>query len=264
MSRGSGVRPSSAADELTRLEHQATLGRLASAMLHDISQPTSTALFLASAIARNIERLSAQIGASPSDPRELRRLKDELARLSEDLGLALTHLRDLVQDAKAIGRSNVALVSIDLNEVVTSACRLMRHALDSVSVRTELAPTLPKVSGNRSELVRVLINLIDNAAHAVEAEHTGAIVIRTHASDFEVVLEVEDNGHGIPEAERTQVFDPFFSTRSESGGMGLGLWVSSRIAKTHGGELCYEAADRGALFRLSIPLACTKAERRAL
>lgn len=224
-------------------------------MLHDLSQPASMALFLASAIERDVE-LVANAGGSSADSLELRRLLDDLKRSSKDLGAALGHLRAMLQRGKEIGRSRpVTLERLDLNEVVEYACRLMRHGIEGhAELRTDLGE-LPEISGNFTELTRVIVNLLDNAVRAVAGmDPLGVIAVRTFLVDGAVVLEVEDNGSGIPAVISTRVFDPFFSTRGEDGGLGLGLWVSSQIAESHGGSLGFgESRGSGALFRLSIP-----------
>jgi signal transduction histidine kinase len=239
--------------DLARLEHLASLGRLATAMLHDMSQPASMALFLVSLLERDLSRLGDALGECES--LEQRRLVEDLGTTSKDLGFTLDHLRSLLQQGKALGRDPApSMHSVSLSEVGERSLRLMRPALDGrCEVRVELGD-LPPVLGNFTELMRVVINLVDNAMRAVEGmQPLGVITIRTFTDGSEVVLEVEDNGSGIPAVISTRVFDPFVSTRG-SGGLGLGLWASSRIVEAHGGRLCFgEEREAGALFRLSIP-----------
>lgn len=244
--------------DLARLTHLASMGRLATAMLHDMSQPASMALFLASVLERDLRRLSEAMVQTGS--LEQRRLLDELGKTSGQLDVTLNHLRALITQGKDLGRSPLdALESVSLDEVAQRAIGLMRHALDgNAEVRVELANT-PPVSGNFTELTRVVINLVDNAVRAVEGmEPRGVIVVRTKVEAGEVVLEVEDNGSGIPAVISTRVFEPFVTTRG-GGGMGLGLWASHRIIEAHGGRLCFgEERETGALFRLSIPMAAAE------
>lgn len=241
--------------DLARLTHLASMGRLATAMLHDLSQPASMALFLASVLDRDLRRLGEALG--PTGSLEQRRLLEELGKSSSQLDITLNHLRALLQQGKDLGRGPAdATESVSLDDVADRAIVLMRHALDgSAEVRVELGRT-PTVCGNFTELVRVVINLVDNAVRAVEGmDPRGIITIRTKLEAGEVVLEVEDNGSGIPAVISTRVFEPFVTTRGE-GGMGLGLWASHRIVEAHGGRLCFgEERESGALFRLSIPAA---------
>jgi signal transduction histidine kinase len=245
--------------DIARLEQLARFGRLAAAMLHDMSQPASMAMFLASVIERDVELVAKQSGAA-ADSLELRRLVDELRKSSKDLGVALGHLRAMLQRGKEIGRTRpVTLEHLDLNDVVEYACKLTRHSFDGQAELKQELGQLPAISGNFTELTRVLVNLLDNAARAVAGmDPMGVVTVRSFVSDGDVVLEVEDNGSGISPVISTRVFDPFFSTRGEDG-VGLGLWVSSQIAEAHGGVLGFgETRESGALFRLSIPSACAE------
>lgn len=216
------------------------------------------ALFLVSMLERDLSRLTQALGGSES--LDQRRLVDELGTTSKDLGLTLNHLRALLQQGKDLGREPVpSMQSVSLTEVGERALRLMRPALDGrCEVRVDFAD-LPAVLGNFTELMRVVINLLDNAVRAVDGmQPLGVVTVRTFTEGAEVVLEVEDNGSGIPAVISTRVFDPFVSTRG-SGGLGLGLWASFRIVDAHGGRLCFgEERDAGALFRLSIPVAAAE------
>jgi len=96
------------------------------------------------------------------------------------------------------------------------------------------------------------VNLLINALDAMAERKDALLIVRIRSEPGFAFVEVEDNGPGIPPRLRTRIFEPFFSTKGEKGN-GLGLWISSEIARSHGGELTAHAGERGALFRLALP-----------
>jgi C4-dicarboxylate-specific signal transduction histidine kinase len=122
-----------------------------------------------------------------------------------------------------------------------------------VTLSREYAPDVPLVSCQPTMLGQVLVNLLINALDAMAGQQAACLIVRTHTQPGYAYVEVEDSGPGIPEALRTRIFEPFFSTKGEAGN-GLGLWISSEIARMHGGELVALAGAKGALFQLSFPV----------
>jgi two-component system C4-dicarboxylate transport sensor histidine kinase DctB len=121
-------------------------------------------------------------------------------------------------------------------------------------VRLALAE-IPAVRGNADRLVQVVLNLVVNARQALAGTPDARIEIETHASASEALLEVRDNGPGIPESVLDRVFDPFFTTRGPDEGTGLGLAIAFDIAREHGGALEVSSPPgHGACFVLRLPL----------
>ncbi len=148
----------------------------------------------------------------------------------------------------------------DLREVMLShevalALTLVtqRMRADGVALRREYAPDVPLVSCQPTLLGQVLVNLLINALDAMVERKDALLIVRIRSEPGFAFVEVEDNGPGIPPRLRTRIFEPFFSTKGESGN-GLGLWISSEIARMHGGELVALSGEKGALFRLSFPI----------
>jgi two-component system, NtrC family, sensor kinase len=161
-------------------------------------------------------------------------------------------------------------VSADLNEVLLGTLAVARGELrDVAEVRTDLG-NLPPVRCYLGELNQVFLNLIVNAAHAVAdvaPAARGIILIRSRRDGDDVVISIQDNGCGIPEAIRTQVFDPFFTTRQIGHGTGQGLAVSrSIIVGKHGGAIDFTSTTgEGTTFviRLAIAGAADASDRLA-
>jgi signal transduction histidine kinase len=121
----------------------------------------------------------------------------------------------------------------------------------------ELAPELPPLSAIPGQLEQVMINLITNAAHAVEGANggTGTVWVRTAViDDARVAVIVADSGPGVPEAERTRIFEPFFTTKVDGKGTGLGLPIAKNIVEQHQGAIAVDqAAEGGARFTVTLP-----------
>ena len=133
---------------------------------------------------------------------------------------------------------------MDVNAVVSSAVMIMQNLIqkstDAFSVRE--TPALPPVRGNYHQLEQVVINLVTNACQALPSRDR-AITITTSAERGEelVAVSVADQGIGIPPENLPRVVDPFFTTRRQAGGSGLGLSVSSRIVQNHGGTMSFNS-----------------------
>jgi signal transduction histidine kinase len=147
-------------------------------------------------------------------------------------------------------------VLLDFNEVVQSAVRLRAYGVEiaGLEVREEYGPNLALVNANREEIQQVVINLIMNAQQAMTAAGIrGALAVRTAMEKDGVIVEVRDDGPGIPPEVAGRIFEPFFTTRPAGSGPGLGLSVAFGIATAHGGTLELISTERGACFRLTLP-----------
>lgn len=117
------------------------------------------------------------------------------------------------------------------------------------------ASELPLIVANREEIQRVILNLLLNAEQAIRGtDRPGSIGVRTRAADGSAVLEIADDGPGIPHHLTSRIFEPFFTTKPIGEGTGLGLSISLGIAEAHGGSLTLIPADRGACFALRLPV----------
>ncbi len=144
----------------------------------------------------------------------------------------------------------------DLNQLVREVALLLRRQLahKQVQLIEDLQDGLPAVEANGGQLQQLLINLVHNGRDAILAgNNTGRVWIRTRVQGDGVVLEVEDEGAGIPEGIRERVFEPFFTTKEKGAGTGLGLSVCRAIAQEHGGRLRLGASAVGTRMILELP-----------
>jgi two-component system NtrC family sensor kinase len=138
-----------------------------------------------------------------------------------------------------------------IEEVVSLSAQ--RAKFSNVELTTQLAPKLPAISASHSELQQVLLNLINNALDAME-KTGGTLEIRARQDDGHILIDVADNGPGIPKANLARIFDPFFTTKPVGSGTGLGLSICYGIIHKMGGDISVKSAvDAGATFQIRIP-----------
>ncbi|HSN90617.1 MAG TPA: ATP-binding protein [Anaeromyxobacteraceae bacterium] len=164
---------------------------------------------------------------------------------------------DVLQTMLAFARpADVSRGPVDLSRLVHDTLRLVQHQLQlsGVSVRLDLPAGLPRVRGNEQQLQQVLVNLVMNAAHAMEAADRRVLDLSTRAEGDRVVLAVRDTGVGMTAETRARLFTPFFTTKAPGQGTGLGLSVTRRIVEEHGGTIGVDSEPgRGAAFEVRIP-----------
>lgn len=227
-------------EELAHTQKMEAVGRLAAGIAHDFNN-------LLTVITTNIELLNERIGP---------------ARELDDSHQALASAASLTRRLLAFGRkAQLSLKLIDPNELVRSTMALMHRLVgDEVRLTTELAPSVPQIRVDPLELERALVNLVVNARDAMP--HGGVVRIRTATSQQDgrpvVELCVEDEGQGIAEADRTHIFEPFYTTRGDAGGTGLGLATVLGTAEQHGGTVRVTARPGGgSIFTIVLPAADT-------
>jgi signal transduction histidine kinase len=145
------------------------------------------------------------------------------------------------------------LLEVDVHEGLENTLVILQHKLKKgVTVKREYAPNLPHIQAYASELNQVWTNIIDNAVDAMNGK--GEIKIKTYEEDNRVVVEISDNGPGIPEEIQTRIFEPFFTTKAPGHGTGLGLHISHDIiANHHHGQLMVESKPGQTKFRAVLP-----------
>lgn len=270
-----------------------SIGRLAAGVAHEINTPMqfiadNTHFLLESftSIAELLKRYHQLLKeAGEVDAQRLRSITGELTELERccDVEYLLTEFPTaLNQTQEGIARISRIVQSLkefshpgksekhlaDLNHAIESAITVTRHEWKYVSeIITDLDPKLPAVPCLIDPFNQVMLNLIINAANAIEeASETnpgkGSIVIRTRIDGPWVLIEVEDTGTGIPEEIRPHIFEPFFTTKDPGKGTGQGLAiVQSVIVKQHGGTVSFESKEgQGTTFRLRLPIRPPSAE----
>jgi signal transduction histidine kinase len=228
--------------QLSQAEKLAALGQTMSGVAHELNNPLATILACA-------ERLSG------------RRLDELTRRDLEAIHNAAERAARIVRNLQTFVRKrHTTRTTVDLNEVVreTLAIRAYEQRAANVVILEALAAGLPPIFADPHQIQQILLNLIINAEQAMlDAHGRGMLILRSwHEPERDaVILEVNDDGPGMPEAVQPKIFDPFFTTKAVGKGTGLGLTVAYAIAQEHGGRLTVASREgRGASFFLELPV----------
>lgn len=255
-------------EQAAQASRLASLGELAAGVAHEINNPNATILLNAAVLKeigegtlQLLDELWRERGELPLGRMPYARLRLEIPRLQSEVLEAAGRIRRIVEDLKEFARSEPPDIcqEVDLNEVAQAAVRLTGNALRKATdhFTADYVAALPALRGSPQRLEQVTVNLLLNACQSLPDRQRG-IAVKTGRLDEEpaLFLEVSDEGVGIAPADLPHVTDPFFTTRRESGGTGLGLSVSARIVKEHHGRLdIVSTPGRGTTVRVVIPLA---------
>jgi C4-dicarboxylate-specific signal transduction histidine kinase len=230
-----------------------SVGILAAGVAHEINNPLAFVranLAHLRTLAERVEKLAGGDSAGP-DADLL-----ELGTVVEESLEGVVRIARIVNDMLRFSRMpEDAAEPVDVNDVIRTALRLAAFDRSSaVAVEQRLAEGLPPVRGSANRLVQVLLNLLLNAHHALAGRADARVVAESVREGHSVLVQVRDNGPGVPEPHRHRVFDPFFTTRAPGEGTGLGLSIAFDIVREHGGELELGAApEGGACFTIRLP-----------
>ncbi|MBM7333090.1 sensor histidine kinase [Alloalcanivorax marinus] len=260
---------------LLHSEKMASLGTISAGIAHEINSPIAF-------VSANLRRCEQYLDGLASVIQGLRRRIDpqrfeQFLQTEKSLTLNVRSLEMVLQDHPALMRETAEGIErikkiirdlkhfsynkqedfapVDVARCVNVALSLAGHELrNRVGVRLEIDADLPRVNGSESQLSQVFMNLLVNAAQAIEGR--GEIVIDAGVDEHWYRISVSDNGSGIAEEQLSQIFEPFFTTKPIGKGTGLGLSISQDIILRHGGTLTVESTPgQGTRFDIRLPLA---------
>ena len=239
--------------EMLRAQKSAAWQEVARRIAHEIKNPLTPIQLSAQRLSRFLERRDPAQSAISHDS-ELAKLVQECSRLIER---EVSTLAALVNEFSQFVRfPSAKLATTNANTIVHQAVEVFLGRLDGITLKTILAENLPAVRADGVLLRSVVVNLIDNAAEAMENSACREIVVSTRAhSDAETVeICVSDTGHGISPQDKDKLFLPQFSTKDR--GTGLGLAIAARIVAEHGGSIHVEDnLPVGSRFLVELPVA---------
>ena len=177
-----------------------------------------------------------------------------LILLLDQIEQSTGRIAELVKAVKSYSHMDQAPTQeVDVHEGIESTLTMLGHKLKNVTLVRAFDRTIPRIMAHGSELNQVWTNLLDNAIHAVNG--TGKICVGTFLEGNQVMVEIVDNGSGIPPEVQAHMFEPFFTTKSVGTGTGLGLVISNRIvADRHGGEIEFESRPGETRFKVRLPI----------
>jgi signal transduction histidine kinase len=229
----------------------ATIGLLAAGVAHEINNPLTSIQGFAEGLQRRMTKLAEKLRDDP--------LRDDFEEYLDIIRKECQRCSGIVQSLLTFSpRKDAELSPIRLNPLIRNVLRLLHHKLKpypDALIDLHMAPELPTIKGNAAELEQVILNLVLNALDAVATD--GRITIRTHGRrNGGVVVEVEDNGCGIPPDHMPKLFEPFFTTKPVGQGIGIGLSTCYHIIRAHGGDIHADSVPgQGARFTVRLPSA---------
>jgi two-component system, NtrC family, nitrogen regulation sensor histidine kinase NtrY len=239
--------------ELLRSQKTEAWQEVARRIAHEIKNPLTPIQLSAQRLSHFLERRDALQPGGTADP-ELEKLVQECSRLIER---EVSTLAELVNEFSQFVRfPSAKLTSTNANTLVREAVEVFSGRLDGITLKTRLSENLPMVRADASLVRSVVVNLIDNAAEALESSSFREIVVSTRAlADAETVeISVADTGHGISPEDKDKLFLPHFSTKDR--GTGLGLAIAARIIAEHGGSIhVHDNFPVGSRFAIELPVA---------
>jgi len=265
--------------KLVQSEKLASIGQLAAGVAHEINNPVGYVFSNFGSLEKYLgdlfrmlaayEAAEAQLADTPAaaslaqlrEEIDLDFLKEDVPTLMDESREGIRRVHKIVQDLKDFSRvdNRQEWEWTDLHKGIDSTLNIVNNEIKYRADVVREYGTLPDVQCLSSEINQVFMNLLVNAAHAIDKER-GTIHVRTGAEDGQVWIEIEDDGCGIPAEHLGRVFDPFFTTKPVGKGTGLGLSLSYGIVQKHGGRLDVESAPgKGTRFRVTIPVAQAEA-----
>ena len=255
-------------EEAARSAHLAALGELSAGMAHEINNPTGLIL-LEMPILRDAFRDARPIleahfqktGDFSFAGMKYSEMREQIGPMIDEISEGAQRIKRIVNELKDFSRpvEGNPFVAVDLNEVVRKASALVAGRIKKLTdaFTIEYADTAVLVTGNFQKLEQVVINLIVNACQALP-QRSGRVEVKIAAATPRGIAKVtvKDEGVGICPEHLKVITDPFFTTRRETGGTGLGLSVSMRIVEEHQGTLRFDSTpQRGTVVTLELPLA---------
>jgi signal transduction histidine kinase len=230
-----------------------SIGMLAAGIAHEVNNPLA---YVRANLLHLVKAADVAARLAPADEGDAALIAELPVVLSETCD-GIDRIAAIVSGMQRLSRRAEAVRErFDLAEVVDESIRLAGFTQTRCRIERDLDTALPPVRGSRPELIQVLLNLLLNAKQAVAGRPDGTVRVRTRTGPDEALVDVEDNGPGIPDALAERIFDPFFTTKGPDQGTGLGLSIAYDLVRDHGGSLELARSPLGgARFTLRLPAA---------
>jgi two-component system NtrC family sensor kinase len=232
--------------QLVQSDKLAALGKMAAGVAHEINNPLAVILQKTGWM----EDLLLAEGLRESE--NLQEFRNSLKKIEEHVERARKVVHGMLGYAR---RMEPRLEDVDINDTLKQTIGLLDNyaRIQNIEIQTDLSPDLPIVASDQAQLQQVFLNLISNAIDAIGRE--GKVRVTSQRSATDILVQVMDNGPGIPEEMQKRVFDPFFTTKQAGKGTGLGLWISYSIIEKMGGSISLSSTvGVGTTFSVRLPI----------
>lgn len=234
--------------KLTQEAKMSAIGRISAGIAHELNNPLGTLVAYAERACNYLE----SVGEDHLRQFELEKLKGYLKIIDEEAFRCKRVVSDILSIPKKEG---LEITRVDIDRLLDNILERMSVDNPGISITREAEYPLPLIPGDMSVLRQVFVNLINNAVDALEGRMDAMVWIRTALRHNMVIVEVEDNGIGIPDAIVEKIFEPFFTTKESKKGIGLGLSLCHDFVKGMGGTIRVESRPAsGATFVVSLPI----------
>lgn len=242
---------------LARSQKMAALGTLVASVAHELNTPIGALRSMHQSTVQAVQQLKRTLNeAYAAAPDKLAAIQKSLSVIDEAHAVISSAADRIARVALLLrdrGRAGTAeRTPVNINLAIADALTLLSYDWPpDIQVIRELG-SLPTVMGDASQLDQVLLNILMNARQAIAKE--GWIRVRTSVQGDRVIVAISDSGCGIPEENLAQLFEPGFTTRGASSGMGLGLYICRQIVSAHGGEIAVSSTPgTGSEFTIALP-----------
>jgi len=233
--------------QLVQSEKLSTIGEISAGILHEFSQPMNTISIISQTLLKEMQKEPLNTEQMNTD---VKLIISQISKMTE----IMNYMRRYTRKTDAC-----QLAYLDINAAIEGTFLFLGQQLynNNIVLEKELSPTIPLIKGNQIRLEQVFINFVNNAVYALKqsTNPTKTITIKTYALDeLSIVVDVIDNGIGIPKSMIDKIFNSFFTTKAEGKGTGLGLSISKKIIAEHNGRIeVYSEENKGSTFRIILP-----------
>jgi C4-dicarboxylate-specific signal transduction histidine kinase len=235
--------------ELYRDEMMATLGQMAGGMVHEFNTPLQAIKFIAQSTHRFLDK-------NKISPEDIKKNLERIVEVVDILAGQVDHIKALAKD------DHLKTEELDVNTIIKNAFDLFEQQLKNrkIKVTFDLQSNLPKINANRYRLEQAFINLIQNSKDALEKvpRRKKEIIVRTQyvkGSSPYISIYFKDNGIGIKKTDKKKIFEPFFTSKENGKGIGIGLSIVKEIISQSGGSIkIHNKSSTGVAFVIEIPV----------
>lgn len=251
----------SAQSQLVQSEKMASLGAMISGIGHEINNPCNFIINNLHGLTKSVDKvhdvINEILSGDPEGERVAAFINPNFDKAKESIALikeGADRIADIVKSLRTFARSEGTLQDVDVNEVIKSTLRIMSHMLTKIEFVQEYGQ-LTFVECAPARLGQVVMNILGNGIYAAEKSgRPPKATLKTYETPEWIVIEISDNGTGIPPHAQAKIFDPFFTTKPVGEGTGLGLSISFNIMQEHDGKLEFKTGNEGTTFFISLPI----------